>query len=185
MTTPDSLPFTGDPDADRLLAEDPLALLIGFALDQQVTVQKAFSGPLEIRERLGTLDAGALAATDLEPVFRDRPAIHRFPAAMARRVHDLAVFVRDRYDGDAARVWTDATDAASLRANLASLPGFGEMKIKALGSVLAKRFGVKAAQDRVPWHPTLGDVDSPQALADYQSAKRAHKAEWSKARAQL
>ncbi len=182
---PERLYFTDSDEANELIASDPMALLIGFALDQQVTVQKAFSGPLEIRERLGTLDAGALAATDLEPVFRDRPAIHRFPAAMARRVHDLAVFVRDRYDGDAARVWTDATDAASLRANLASLPGFGEMKIKALGSVLAKRFGVKAAQDLVPWHPTLGDVDSPQALADYQSAKRAHKAEWSKARAQL
>jgi hypothetical protein len=87
--------------------------------------------------------------------------------------------VRDVYDGDAARVWTDARDAAELRANLAGLPGFGEMKIKALGSVLAKRFGVEAAQELVPWHPTLGDVDSAQALADYQAAKRLHKAEWS------
>jgi uncharacterized HhH-GPD family protein len=182
---PERLHFTDSDEANELIASDPMALLIGFALDQQVTVQKAFSGPLEIRERLGTLDPAALAAADLEPVFRERPAIHRFPAAMARRVHDLAVVVRDRYDGDAARVWTDATDAASLRANLASLPGFGEMKIKALGSVLAKRFGVKAAQELIPWHPTLGDVDSSQALADYQSAKRVHKAEWSKARAQL
>jgi hypothetical protein len=80
-------------------------------------------------------------------------------------------------------VWTDAPDAAALRANLAALPGFGEMKVKALGAVLAKRFGVEAAQDLVPWHPTLGDVDSPQALADYQAAKRAHKAEWSRAQA--
>jgi uncharacterized HhH-GPD family protein len=181
---PDRLHFTDSDEANELIASDPMALLIGFALDQQVTVQKAFSGPLEIRERLGTLDPAALASADLEPVFRERPAIHRFPAAMARRVHELAVVVRDRYDGDAARVWTDATDAPSLRANLASLPGFGEMKIKALGSVLAKRFGVKAAQELVPWHPTLGDVDSPQALADYQSAKRVHKAEWSRARAQ-
>jgi hypothetical protein len=102
---------------------------------------------------------------------------------MAQRVHDLAVHVRDRYDGDAARVWTEAQDGDALRANLEALPGFGEMKVKALGSVLAKRYGVAAAAELVPWHPTLGDVDSPQALADYQAAKRAHKAEWSKARA--
>ena len=120
---------------------------------------------------------------DLEPVFRERPAIHRFPAAMARRVHDLAVYIRDQYDGDAARVWTDAGDSAELRANLSALPGFGEMKIKALGAVLAKRFDVAAAQDLVPGHPTLGDVDSAQALADYQAAKRVHKAEWAKMKA--
>jgi hypothetical protein len=96
-------------------------------------------------------------------------------------VHDLALHLREHYAGDAARVWTDAADADALRANLAALPGFGEMKIKALGAVLAKRFGVTAADELVPWHPTLGDVDSPQALADYQAAKRAHKAEWSKA----
>ena len=104
---------------------------------------------------------------------------------MAQRVHELAVHVRDRYDGDAARVWTEAADSAELRANLSALPGFGEMKIKALGAVLAKRFGVDAAQELVPWHPTLGDVDSAQALAHYQAAKRAHKAEWSKAAARL
>ena len=160
-----------------------MALLIGFALDQQVTVQKAFSGPLALRERVGTLDAGKLAAIDLEPIFRQQPAIHRFPGNMATRVHDLAVYVRDNYDGDAARVWTDAADGDELRANIGALPGFGEMKIKALGAVLAKRYGVKAAQDLVPWHPTLGDVDSPQALADYQATKKVHKAEWSKARA--
>jgi len=181
--TTDRLHFTGDDEADRLLASEPLALLIGFALDQQVSVQKAFSGPLVLKERLGTLDAATLADADLEPVFRERPAIHRFPGSMATRVHDLAVHVRDRYDGDAARVWTDAATTDELRANLAALPGFGEMKIKALGAVLAKRFGVEAAQDLVPWHPTLGDVDSAQALADYQAAKRVHKAEWSKAKA--
>jgi uncharacterized HhH-GPD family protein len=176
---PDHLFFTESEQANALLASDPMALLVGFVLDQQVTVQKAFSGPLAIKERLGSLDAATLAAADLEPVFRERPAIHRFPANMAKRVHELAVHVRDVYDGDAARVWTDARDAAELRANLAGLPGFGEMKIKALGSVLAKRFGVEAAQELVPWHPTLGDVDSPLALADYQAAKRLHKAEWS------
>jgi uncharacterized HhH-GPD family protein len=179
----DRLYFTDSDEANALLVEDPLALLIGFVLDQQVTVQKAFSGPLVLRERAGTLDAEALAGMDLEPLFRQRPAIHRFPGSMAKRVHELAVHVRDRYDGDAARVWADAPDSEALRANIAALPGFGEMKIKALGAVLAKRFGVTAAADLAPSHPTLGDVDSPQALADYQAAKRLHKAEWSKARA--
>jgi uncharacterized HhH-GPD family protein len=180
---PDQLHFTDSDDANALIASDPMALLVGFVLDQQITVQKAFAGPLALQERLGAIDAATLADADLEPVFRTRPAIHRFPGSMAKRVHDLAVHVRDHYDGDAARVWTDAEDADALRANLAALPGFGEMKIKALGAVLAKRFGVKAAEDLVPWHPTLGDVDSRQALADYQAAKRLHKAEWTKAKA--
>ena len=179
---PDRLYFTDSEEANALIAADPMALLIGFALDQQVPVQKAFSGPLVLRERLGTLDPEALAQADLEPIFRQRPAIHRFPGSMAQRVRDLAVHVRDSYDGDAARVWSSASDAAELRANLEALPGYGEMKVKALGSVLAKRFGVAAAEDLVPWHPTLGDVASPQDLADYQAAKRAHKAEWSAAR---
>jgi uncharacterized HhH-GPD family protein len=177
---PERLYFTESDEANALIASDPMALLVGFALDQQVTVQKAFSGPLAIKERLGTLDAAALAAADLEPIFRERPAVHRFPGAMAKRVQELAAHVRDNYDGDAARVWTDAADSSALRANLAGLPGFGEMKIKALGAVLAKRFDVEAAQELVPPHPTLGDVDSAQALADYQAAKRIHKAEWSK-----
>jgi uncharacterized HhH-GPD family protein len=180
---PDRLHFTDSDDANALIAQDPMALLVGFVLDQQVTVQKAFTGPLAIRERLGTLEAAALADADLEGVFREKPAVHRFPGSMAQRVHDLAVHVRDRYDGEAARVWTEAPDAATLRTNLEALPGFGEMKVKALGAVLAKRFGVAAAQELVPWHPTLGDVDSPQALADYQAAKKVHKAEWTRGRA--
>ena len=175
---PERLYFTDSDAANELIAHDPFALLIGFALDQQVTVQKAFSGPLAIQERVGTLDAGRLAATDLEPVFRERPAVHRFPGSMARRVHDLAAHIAERYDGDAARVWTEASDSAELRANLEGLPGFGEMKVKALGSVLAKRFGVDAAQDLVPWHPTLGDVHSAADLADYQAAKKVHRREW-------
>ena len=178
---PDRLYFTDSDEANALIASDPMALLIGFALDQQVTVQKAFSGPLALRERLGSLDPATVASAELEPVFRTPPAIHRFPGSMARRVHELAVQIRDDYDGDGSRVWTEAADSDALRANIAALPGFGEMKIKALGAVLAKRFGVEAAADLVPWHPTLGDVDSAQALADYQAAKRAHKAEWSKA----
>jgi uncharacterized HhH-GPD family protein len=180
---PDRLYFTDDDEANALIAQDPMALLIGFVLDQQVTVQKAFSGPLAIRERVGSLDAATLADADLDAVFREKPAIHRFPGSMAERVQALAVHIRDRYDGDAGRVWADAADADELKANISGLPGFGEMKVKALGAVLAKRFGVKAAEDLVPWHPTLGDVDSAQALADYQAAKRVHKAEWSKARA--
>jgi uncharacterized HhH-GPD family protein len=180
---PDRLYFTDSDDANELLASDPMALLIGFALDQQVTVQKAFAGPLALRERLGALDAATLADADLEPLFREKPAIHRFPGSMAQRVHELAVHVRDRYDGDAARVWTDAGDAESLRENLSALPGFGEMKVKSLSAVLAKRYGVGVAAELVPGHPTLGDVDSPQALTEYQAAKRVHKAEWSKLKA--
>lgn len=172
---PDALYFTDSDEANELLAADPMALLVGFALDQQVSVQKAFSGPLAIRERLGSLDAATLADADLEAVFREKPAVHRFPGSMAKRVHDLAVHVRDTYDGDAARVWTDAADADELRANLEALPGFGDMKIASLLTVLAKRYDVAAAREFVPSHPTLGDVDSPAALADYQAAKRAWK----------
>jgi uncharacterized HhH-GPD family protein len=173
---PDQLHFTDSAEANELLVREPLALLIGFALDQQVTVQKAFAGPLVLQERLGTLDAGAIAAADLEPIFRERPAIHRFPGSMAKRVRDLADHVQRTYDGDAARVWTDAQTPEQLLANLNALPGFGEMKVKSLAAVLAKRFGVALAEPLVPGHPTLGDVDSPQALADYQAGKRAHKA---------
>src|SRR5215210_493250 len=128
---PERLYFTDSDAANELIARDPLALLIGFVLDQQVTVQKAFSGPLAIRERVGTLDPAELAATDLEPAFRRRPAIHRFPRSMATRVRDLAAQVAERYGGDAARVWSDAASPEELRANLAALPGFGEMKVKA------------------------------------------------------
>jgi uncharacterized HhH-GPD family protein len=150
--------------------------------DQQVTLQQAFIGPLRLRERLGSLEPAHLAAADLQSAFRQKPAIHRFPAKMAERVHALAAHVRDEYGGEAQRVWTDAPDAGALRANLAALPGFGEMKIKALSAVLAKRYGVQAARELAPAHPTLGDVDSADALVDYQAAKRAHKAQWAKKR---
>jgi uncharacterized HhH-GPD family protein len=176
---PNRLYFTDSDEANALIARDPMALLIGFSLDQQVSVQKAFSGPLALRERVGSLDAEKLAAIDLEPAFREKPAIHRFPGAMATRVHDLAAHVVEHYEGDASRVWTEAPDAKALRANIAALPGFGEMKVKALGAVLAKRFDIAAARGLVPPHPTLGDVDSAQTLLDYQAAKKAHKKEWS------
>jgi uncharacterized HhH-GPD family protein len=180
---PKQLYFTDSATANELIASDAMALLIGFALDQQVTVEKAFAGPLAIKERVGTLDPAKLAAADLEPVFREKPAIHRFPAKMAERVHDLAAHVRDEYDGHAERVWDDARNGDELRSNIAELPGFGEMKIKALGSVLAKRYKLAKAKSLVPPHPTLGDVDSRQALADYQAAKKAHKAEWTRMKA--
>jgi uncharacterized HhH-GPD family protein len=172
----DVLHFTDSDEANALLVREPMALLIGFALDQQVTVQKAFSGPLAIQERVGTLDPAALAAMDLEPVFRERPAIHRFPGSMAKKVHALAAHVAETYDGDAGRVWGDAASSAELDARLRALPGYGDMKVGSLAAVLARRFGVAVAEPLVPGHPTLGDVDSPEALASYQAGKRAHKA---------
>ena len=180
---PERLYFTESDEANALIASDPMALLVGFELDHRVTVMKAFVGPLALKERLGAIDAATLASADLESVFFAKPVIHRYPRSMAKRVHELAVHVRDRYDGDAARVWTDAKDSDDLRANLSALPGFGEMKTGSLGAVLFKHFGVQTARELVPPHPTLGDVDSPQALADYQAAKTANKAEWAKARA--
>jgi uncharacterized HhH-GPD family protein len=176
---PDRLHYTDSDEANALLASEPMALLIGFALDQQVTVQTAFSGPLKIKERLGTLDPGALAKldpTELEAAFRERPAVHRFPGSMAAKVAALCAHVEEAYGGDAARVWREAEDSDELRRRLKALPGFGEMKVKALGSVLAKRFGVAAAKGLVPAHATLGDVDSREALERYQEAKRAYKA---------
>jgi uncharacterized HhH-GPD family protein len=175
---PEALWFTEDEEACRLLADDPFALLVGFALDQQVTVQQAFLGPLRLKQRLGTLEPAAVAKADLEPLFREKPAIHRFPGAMATRVSDLAATVVEDYGGDASRIWTEASDGKDLRKRIGALPGFGEMKIKSLGSVLAKRFGVENARELVPSHPTLGDVDSPQALTEYQAAKKEHKAQW-------
>jgi len=175
---PDAIYFTESDEANEVLAREPLALLIGFALDQQVPVPTAFAGPYKLKQRVGGLDAAEIAAMDpatLEEVFRERPAIHRFPGSMARRVQELCAVIADEYDGRAERVWTGATDAPDLRRRIGALPGFGEMKITGLGSVLALRFGLETAQDLVPDHPCLGGVDSPQALADYQAAKRAYR----------
>lgn len=176
---PAALYFTDSDEANRLIATEPLALLIGFALDQQVTVPTAFAGPQKLKERIGELDAKRIAAmdpTELEAVFRERPAIHRFPGSMARRVQELCAVVADEYDGNAERVWTEAIDGADLTKRIGALPGFGAMKITGLGSVLALQFGAEAAQELVPEHPCLGKIDSPEALAEYQAAKRAHKA---------
>jgi uncharacterized HhH-GPD family protein len=176
------LPFTGNDEADELVSSDALALLIGFALDQQITVQKAFSGPLDMQTRLGHLDAKRIAATDpaeLDRVFRERPAIHRFPGSMAGKVQALVGAIAEKYDGDAARIWREAADGKDLEKRLLELPGIGPMKAKTILAVLSKRLGVSVPgiADVLPKHPTLGDVDSPEALAEYQAGKRAYKAE--------
>jgi uncharacterized HhH-GPD family protein len=181
MTT-DRLPFTGDDAADRLLVSDPLALLIGFALDQQVPLQKAFSGPLELSSRIGGLDARNIATMDaetLETAFRTPPALHRFPNSMAKKVRDLTAYLVERYDGDASRIWTEAKDGADLYNRLRDLPGFGPMKAETLVAILGKRLGVTPAgwEAFVPDHMTLGDVDGPESLRRYQEWKRGMKAE--------
>jgi uncharacterized HhH-GPD family protein len=175
------LPFTDDPEANRFLGEDPLALLIGYALDQQITVQHAFHGPFELRRRLGHLDPERIAAMDpneLGEVFQRRMALHRYPLAMAKRVQALCQVVVDDYGGDAGRIWTEAHDGADLEKRLLALPSIGPMKVAGLLAILYRRFGVRlpGIEERLPTWPTLGDVDTPEALAAYQTQKRAHKA---------
>ena len=174
------LPWTGDPEANRLLAADANALLIGFVLDQQVTVQKAFAGPLELSRRLGHLDPARIAALDperLSQVFRERPALHRFPGTMAERVQALCAMLADQYGGDGSRVWREAASGQDLVTRLGALPGIGDMKVRSLVATLVKQFGIKPPgwQAVLPDHPTLGDADSPEALAEYQAHKRARK----------
>jgi uncharacterized HhH-GPD family protein len=178
---PTRLHFTGNDEADALLAAEPLALLIGFVLDQQVPVQKAFSGPLELIRRIGQLDAAEIAAMDpgeLDKVFRERPALHRFPGTMATRTQDLCAAIAEEYGNDAARVWNEAADGADLERRLLGLPGIGPMKARSLIAILGKRFGLKPPgwEEVAPKHPTLGDVDSVEALEAYQAKKRAYKA---------
>jgi uncharacterized HhH-GPD family protein len=182
VSAPDRLYFTDSDEANELLARDPLALMIGFVLDQQVTVQKAFSSPLELQRRLGApLDARAIAGmetAELERIFAERPALHRFHGNMARRVQEFCRALVSEHDGDAARIWRDARDGADLQRRLLALPGIGEMKARSLIAVLANRFGVRPEgwESVAPTYPTLGDVDSAEALAEYQERKRAYKA---------
>ncbi len=171
------LSFTGDDDADRLLAQDPLALLIGFVLDQQVPLTRAFAGPLELKRRLGHLDPEAIAGMDsdaLAEVFRQKPALHRFPGSMAGRTADLCSVVVEDYGGDAGSIWRTAETGSELSDRIAALPGFGEMKTSSLLAVLAKRLDVApAGMDAVlPDHRTIGDIDSPETLRAYQDHKR-------------
>ena len=190
MTAPTSLPFTGDPEADNLIATEPLALLIGFALDQQVTVQKAFSGPRDIKRRLGHLDAAKIAAMPpdaLDAVFREQPAIHRFPGSMAGKVQSLCAAIASDYGNDAARVWEDASDGKDLERRL--LGAAGDRRDEGQGADRRARQAVRCSaagyEDVAPTWPTLGDVDSAEALASYQATKRAHKAEMRAARQAL
>ena len=181
-TRPERLHFTGDAAADELIAREPLALLIGFVLDQQVPLQRAFAAPLELERRLGSaLDAEAIAGMDpaeLEGVFASKPALHRYPGVMARRTQDLCAAIASEHGGRAERVWTEAETGQELRRRLLDLPGIGDMKVRSLIAIIGKRFGVRPPgwDEVAPQHPTLGDVDSPEALERYQEAKRAHKA---------
>ena len=175
----DRLHFTGNEEADRLLVEDPFALLVGFALDQQVPVQKAFMGPYVLRERLGLArrrqrSRPPTSTRSSASARRSIASRARWPRACTRwRVH-----VVERYDGRRRAGVDDAPRPTSCARTSTALPGFGTMKVKALGSVLAKRFGVELAEPLIPWHPTLGDVDSAAALADYQASKKVNKAAW-------
>ena len=188
------LPLTGDAAADQLLEDDPLALLVGMLLDQQVTMEKAFHSPYELKERLGgRLDAAEIAAMDpdkLRAVFAERPALHRFPASMADRTLDLSKALVEQYDGRAEPVWKTAQDGGQLFANLKALPGFGDQKAKIFIALLAKRMGVQPPG----WEKAAGfyaqhgcysvaDVDGPDSLAKVREYKRAAKAE-AKAKAQ-
>jgi len=173
--------WTGNPEADRLISQDPTALLIGFCLDQQVPVEWAFMGPLRMRERIGTLDPAKIAGMDparLEAAFRTPPALHRYPASMARRVHALCAAVATVYGGDASRIWREATDARDLERRFVALPGFGAEKAKIMVAVVAKQFGVELQgwEKIAPSHPTLADVHTVAEREAYQTQKRAHKA---------
>ena len=184
MTAPSALYYTEDQEANELLASDPLALLIGLVLYQQVPIEKAFGGPLELQRRLGEpLDAEAIAAmevTDLEDVFKVRPALHRFPAAMARRVHAVCVYVTEEYDGDAAALWQDVASADELLGRIAKLPGFGDYKATLTASVLIHQYDVKpVGWEEVglePGYPNLAEVSKPADLPAYKERKKAWKA---------
>ena len=173
--------WTDNEAANELLETDPLALLIGMVLDQQVKMEKAFGGPYELKRRLGQLDARKIAAMDparLDKVFRERPALHRFPGNMARRVQAMCAAIVEEYGGDAGAVWRDAKDGDELAARISRLPGFGEMKTRIMVSILAKKFGVKPAgweKHAATWH-SVADVDSPESMAEARLVKRDMKA---------
>jgi len=138
-----------DPEADRLLSEDPLALLIGMVLDQQVPLEWAFSGPAELKRRLGgDLDARSIASMDpeqLSKLFSAKPALHRYPGSMAKRVHELCRVVSEDYAGKADRIWADAPSGSELLARVRDLPGFGDHKAKIFVALLGKQLGVRPA----------------------------------------
>jgi uncharacterized HhH-GPD family protein len=183
-----TLPVTGDPDADALLASEPLALLIGMLLDQQVPMEWAFKGPWTLRQRLGgSLDAATIAAMDpaaLEERFTQKPALHRYPAAMAKRTQALCQFIVDRYGGDAGAVWRGVRTGDELFGRLRELPGYGDEKAKIFMAILAKRFGKKpkgweeAAAPFSDGTPrSVADIDGPQALQRVREYKQTMKAQ--------
>jgi uncharacterized HhH-GPD family protein len=175
------LQWTGDPDADQLVSENPTALLIGFCLDQQVPIEWAFQGPLHMRERLGTIDPVEVARMDpakVEKAFQTPPALHRFPVSMAQRVYGLCRVIADEYGGDTTRIWTEAGDAKELQRRFAALPGFGAAKARIMVGVVAKQLGVRPAgwESIAPDWPTLADVRTVAEREQYQAQKRAFKA---------
>jgi uncharacterized HhH-GPD family protein len=173
--------WTDNPAANQLLESDPLALLIGLVLDQQVKMEKAFAGPFELKQRLGHLDVRKIANMDpdtLNTVFRERPALHRFPGSMAGRVQALCHAIVEDYGGDAGAVWREVGTGDELAARIKKLPGFGEMKAKILVAILAKKFGVKPRgweKQAASWH-TVADVDSVESMAQAREVKREMKA---------
>lgn len=179
--------WTERPEANELLERDPLALLIGLVLDQQVKMEKAFSGPYDLQQRLGSLDAhliAGMAPDELDAVFRRRPALHRFPGTMARRVQALCGVIVEQYGGDAGAVWRDVADGDELARRISALPGFGETKARITVSVLAKKFGVQPPgweRHAAGWH-TVADVDSPATMQEARDVKRRMKAEERSAR---
>lgn len=181
-TTSTHLWLTDDEAHCRLLAEDANAFLIGFILDQQVTVQKAFRGPADLRDRVGTLDPGKLAALSLETLeaaFSQKPALHRFPSAMAKRVREAMRIVHEEYGDNAARIWWEAEDLDDLGRRLTAIPGLGAGKLTSIAAILTQQCGVPGLtgyEDAVCEYGSLGDVDSPEALTAYQTKKRAYKA---------
>lgn len=183
-----TLPVTGDPAADALLVADPLALMIGMLLDQQVPMEWAFSSPLKLRDRLGgALDAAAIAAMpleELEVVFKGPPALHRYPSSMAKRTQQLCQHLVDIHGGDAAAVWTGVDTGAELFARVRALPGFGGEKAKIFTALLAKRFGVRPGgweEQSKPFsddsHRSVADIDSPDALVEVRAFKKMMKAQ--------
>ncbi len=186
--------LTGDADADALLASEPLALLIGMVLDQQIPMERAFKAPYDLKERLGgVLDPAGIAALppdDLAAVFAAKPALHRFPRSMAGRVQEVCVAVLDTYDGDTSAIWTSAVDGKQLLANVKALPGFGDQKAKIFVALLGKQLGVRPpGWDKAAGNygesgsfRSVADIDSPETLAKVRQFKQAMKAE---ARAKL
>ncbi len=178
-------PFTGDMEADRLLSEDGFALLVGMLLDQQVPMEWAFRGPLELKRRLGTLDPA-----DVVAAFVEKPALHRYPASMAKRVHELARFVTERYGGKADRIWKGTKDAAELLSRLEELPGYGRQKAMIFLAILGKRLQVApggweehAGNFGQPGHRSIADVDSAGAIDKVRAYKQEMKQKAKAARA--